>query len=135
LYAICVKVDFLPAEALSKEMLDEQNARMEALRKSRRTVEVVLDGEPASFTLLVQRKFPTNNGFMFDIVWTFEEKETVHRVILGRDYYEALGLEPEAVLDKTFAFLLEKKVQRQTEGASNVECTYFSKCVHSAVGL
>ena len=47
---------------------------------------------------------------------TYEERETPHRVIIGREYYEDFQLQPEQVLDRAFAYLLAKKVQRQTEG-------------------
>lgn len=47
----------------------------------------------------------------------FEERETPHRVIIGKEYYEDFDLKPEQTLDRAFAYLLSKKVQRQTEGA------------------
>ena len=47
---------------------------------------------------------------------TYEERETPHRVIIGKEYYEDFQLQPEQVLDRAFAYLLAKKVQRQTEG-------------------
>lgn len=57
---------------------------------------------------------------MFDLSVSFEDKETVHRVIVGRDYYEDFGMEAKDVLALTFAFLLRKKVPRQTEGARSL---------------
>ena len=54
---------------------------------------------------------------MFDLNVTFENKETTHRVIVGKEYYEDVDLEPEEVLAMTFAFLLRNKVPRQTEGS------------------
>ena len=53
---------------------------------------------------------------MFDLNVTFENKETNHRVIVGKEYSEDVDLEPEEVLAMTFAFLLRNKVPRQTEG-------------------
>ena len=53
---------------------------------------------------------------MFDLNVTFENRETNHRVIVGKEYYEDVDLEPEEVLAMTFAFLLRNKVPRQTEG-------------------
>ena len=53
---------------------------------------------------------------MFALNVTFENKETTHRVIVGKEYYEEVDLEPEEVLAMTFAFLLRYKVPRQTEG-------------------
>lgn len=55
---------------------------------------------------------------MFDLKVIHEERETKHRVIVGREYYEDLDLQPEQVLDRAFAFLLSKKVARQTEGTN-----------------
>ena len=49
---------------------------------------------------------------------TFEQRETKHRVIVGKEYYEPYGLEPELVVERVFSFLLAKRVQRQTEGSS-----------------
>lgn len=48
---------------------------------------------------------------------TFEEKETVHRVIVGREYYEPFGVEAQEVVGRALAFLVKKRVPRQTEGA------------------
>ena len=47
---------------------------------------------------------------------TYEEKETTHRVIVGREYYEPFGVEPETVVGRAMAFLVKKRVPRQTEG-------------------
>jgi hypothetical protein len=68
------------------------------------------------FELRVRRSFKTNGGFMIDANVTFEDKETTHRVIVGRDYFEEFDMQPEDVLVTTFEFLLRKKVPRQTEG-------------------
>lgn len=48
---------------------------------------------------------------------TFEEKETVHRVIVGREYYEPFGVEAQEVVARALSFLVKKRVPRQTEGA------------------
>lgn len=58
----------------------------------------------------------TKGGFIFDVRMTFEQRETNHRLIMGKEYFEDFGLQPEQALDRAFAFLLSKKVQRQTEG-------------------
>ena len=58
---------------------------------------------------------------------TFEQRETKHRVIVGKEYYEPYGLEPELVVERVFSFLLAKRVQRQTEGIAELKdcaCTY-----------
>ena len=48
---------------------------------------------------------------------TFEEKETVHRVIVGKEYYEPFGVQAETVVGRALSFLVKKRVPRQTEGA------------------
>ena len=48
---------------------------------------------------------------------TYEEKETVHRVIVGREYYEPFGIEAQEVVGRALAFLVKKGVPPQTEGA------------------
>ncbi len=48
---------------------------------------------------------------------SYEEKETGHRVIVGREYYEPFGLEPQEVVGRAITHLIRKKVPRQTEGA------------------
>ena len=48
---------------------------------------------------------------------SYEEKETRHRVIVGREYYEPFGLEPQEVIGRAITHLIRKKVPRQTEGA------------------
>ena len=60
---------------------------------------------------------------MFDLNVTFENRETTHRVIVGKEYYSEVDLEPEEVLAMTFAFLLRYKVPRQTEGACPTQAT------------
>ncbi len=70
----------------------------------------------ADFNLFIRQKIPTNGGHMFDLSVTFEDKESKHRVIVGKEYYEPFNIEPEVVLERVFAFLLQKKTPRQTEG-------------------
>ncbi len=70
------------------------------------------------FELRLRNTYKTNGGHMFDLNVTFENKETTHRVIVGKEYYEEVDLKPEEVLAMTFAFLLRYKVPRQTEGES-----------------
>ena len=57
----------------------------------------------------------------------FEQRETSHRIIMGKEYYEDFGLQPQQALDRAFAFLLSKKVPRQTEGDSQRELTSWGK--------
>jgi len=70
----------------------------------------------AQFELRLQNTYKTNGGYMFDLNVTFENRDTTHRVIVGKEYYEDFDMEPEEVIAMTFAFLLRYKVPRQTEG-------------------
>jgi len=65
----------------------------------------------------------TKGGCIFDVRVLFEERETPHRVIMGREYYEDFDLKPEQTLDRAFAYLIGKKVQRQTEGRPSASCS------------
>ena len=67
----------------------------------------------------------TKGGCIFDVRVVYEERETPHRVIVGKEYYEDFDLKPEQTLDRAFAYLISKKVQRQTEGQSLFPMHYF----------
>ena len=53
---------------------------------------------------------------MLDLIITFEDKESSHRLIVGRAYYEPYGMDATNLAELVFTFLLQKKVARQTEG-------------------
>lgn len=110
------KVDFLPAAALTPEELERQRAKAAETAKLTRSVTFELDGEPAAFDLFYENVIKTNGGHMFDVIVTFQDKETHHRIIVGKDYYEPLNIEPQETVERVFAFLLRSKVQRHTEG-------------------
>ena len=74
----------------------------------------------AQFELRFRNTYKTNGGFMFDAAVTFEDRETVHRVIVGREYYEDFGMEAQEVVAMAFRFLLARRVPRQTEGAPDL---------------
>lgn len=123
------KVDFLPAAALSPEELERQRQLAEAAAKATRTVGFELDGAPVAFDLFFKNSYQTNGGWMYDVAITFQDKETQHRVIVGRDYYEPQGVDPQTTVERVFAFLLKNKVPRQTEGIllnSQFSSNYFS---------
>jgi hypothetical protein len=109
-------VDFLPSKAMSAEEMAVQQARLAELAKLMRTVDFSLDGNPARYELFFKHSVPTNGGRWFDVQVTFEQKQTTHRVIVGKEYYEDFGLEPEQVVEMVFTFLLQKNITRQTEG-------------------
>ena len=72
----------------------------------------------AGLQIFFKGAFRTNGGHMFDVSVTYDDKETEHRIIVGRDYYEFQGLSPEEVVERVLAFLTRKKIPRHTEGAS-----------------
>ncbi|KAK9840654.1 hypothetical protein WJX81_007501 [Elliptochloris bilobata] len=122
-------VDFLASKALSPEELATQRERLQALTKATSVVGLDLDGERVSFELRFRNTYKTNGGYMFDAAVTFEDRETVHRVIVGREYYDDFGMEAQDVVAMAFSFLLAHRVPRQTEGmllSSQFPVNYFS---------
>ncbi|KAK9829795.1 hypothetical protein WJX72_007953 [[Myrmecia] bisecta] len=123
------QVDFLPATAMTPEELEKQREMLSKMAKATSVVSTVIDGEPATFQIFFQRAMKTNGGYMFDLKINFEEKDTIHRVIVGAEYYDAFGITAEQMVEKTFAFLLAKKLPRRTEGillSSQFPMNYFS---------
>eukprot|EP00891_Asterochloris_glomerata_P003517 jgi/Astpho2/3517/Aster-06431 len=123
------QVDFMPAKAMSAEDLEEQRLRMAEVAKRKRSVLFQMDEKTAQYELYFSLSFKTNGGMMFDITVTYDSKETRHRIIVGREYYEGSGFEPETVIEMLVTFLLQKKVPRQTEGmllSNQFPINYFS---------
>lgn len=122
-------VDFLPAQSLSPEELAKQKAVMDKIMQSSRTCKTVINGTESEFTVFFRNKYPTNGGVMCDISVTHDNVETRHRVIIGKNYYEPYGGEPEQVVEVSFSFILSKKIPRQTEGmlmSDQFPVNYFS---------
>lgn len=105
---------------MTPEELAEQQKRIAELAKATRVVEFEIDGQTAQYELFFVHSYTTNGGMMYDLTITYEEQETRHRIILGREYYEDFGMEPEHVVAMVFTFLLQKKEPRHTEGAANL---------------
>lgn len=103
---------------MTPEELQQQQQRIAALAKATKVVQFQLDGQPAQYDLFFVRSYTTNGGMMHDVTITFEEQETRHRIILAREYYEDVDMEPEEVVAMAFTFLLEKKQPRHTEGGA-----------------
>lgn len=123
------QVDFLPAKAMTPEELEAQRKRVAELAKKTKVVEFEIDGGTAQYELFFVHAYPTNGGMMYDLTITYEEQETRHRIILGKEYYEQFGLDPEHVVAMAFTFLLQKKEPRHTEGlmlSSQFPINYFS---------
>ena len=123
-----MQVDFLPAKAMTPEELEAKQKRIAELAKATRVVEFELDGTTARYELFFVHSYPTNGGMMYDLTITYEEQETRHRIILGKEYYEDFGLEPEHVVAMAFTFLLQKKEPRHTEGTVTQLHTQHKQC-------
>ncbi len=113
---------------MTPEELEAQQKRIAELAKATRVVEFELDGTIAQYELFFVHSYPTNGGMMYDLTITYEEQETRHRIILGKEYYEDFGLEPEHVVAMAFTFLLQKKEPRHTEGTSTQMHTQHKQC-------
>ncbi|CAI7908436.1 unnamed protein product [Closterium sp. NIES-53] len=68
--------------------------------------ETAPSGEVIEFDLTTDNKIKTNGGWMYDIYVTKDDKETRHRIVLGRVYSEAVNLPEDAVISRIIAFLL-----------------------------
>jgi hypothetical protein len=123
------KVDFLAIADLDPKELDRQRREAEAAARMTRHCSVIVEGETLPFDIFFKSAMKTNGGFMFDLRLTAFERETTHRVIVGKDYYEKQGIEPEEVIERVFSYLLAKEVPRQTDGmllSSDFPINYFS---------
>eukprot|EP00475_Leptophrys_vorax_P022640 TRINITY_DN30857_c0_g1_i1.p1 TRINITY_DN30857_c0_g1~~TRINITY_DN30857_c0_g1_i1.p1 ORF type:complete len:420 (-),score=26.91 TRINITY_DN30857_c0_g1_i1:217-1476(-) len=111
------KCDVLPSKEQSAEELAEA-AAAQALAASRvvRVEETSPSGDVVAFDLTLEAKMKTNGGWMYDIRVGKDDKESRHRVIIGRVYSEAVGMPEDDMLARVMAFLLWKKLPRQTEG-------------------
>jgi hypothetical protein len=111
------RCDVLPSAAKSAEELQAAVALEEERKSNERHVSAVaVDGEQIEFDITFTFKFKTNGGWMYDVSVSHQDKVTTHRILLGEKYCEVTGLDPEVIVERTFAFLLSKKILRQTEG-------------------
>lgn len=115
--------DVLPSVPLTEEEKQRQEMLAKQVQDSTCKVEETINGKDIAFTMFFRNKFKTNGGYMIDLDVTMEQIESKHRLIVGNAYCESTGLDEEALAKKAFAFLLYKKVQRQTEGL--METTQF----------
>lgn len=123
------KVDFLPGVDMTPEELARQQQVALQARSALRTVETTIGGIPTSFDIKFISSHTSNAGYFFDVVVTHGGRESVHRVIVGREYYEPYGLEPQQTVEVVFEFMLQHEYQRQTEGLlghSQFSVNYFS---------
>ncbi|CAM6088785.1 unnamed protein product [Calypogeia fissa] len=111
------KCDVLMSTDLSVEEMDKiKKTQAEEAARRRAAVVTAPTGEKVEFEIFFEQKFPTNGGWMFDILVTKDDKETRHRVICGRIYPESVNLPEDRFVEIIIGFLLYKKVPRRTEG-------------------
>ena len=110
------KVEFLPARELTEEEKQKKKELRMKVLEATRTCSVVVDGKEQTFLLFFENIFEANGGAMVDFTVTKDDNATSHRVIIGEDYLKALEMPIQNIVERTVAFLLEKKVDRKTEG-------------------
>lgn len=124
------KVEFLASDAVSEELMARLQKQLELEATMTRKCTVAMDGESLPFEIFFNTSLKTNGGYMFDIKVTFDERESLHRIIVGKSYYnEERGMQAEDMVEKVFAFLLKKKIPRHSEGIranSQFPVNYFS---------
>lgn len=125
------KCDVADAKELSTAEVDALRAEQEELESNMRSVVGVYarSGEAFTFPLLIENRFETNGGFMVDVVVTYEDTNTNHRVFLGRDYYEAVGASPDEMIVEIFKWLVAHKAPLHTDGTLGIDdfpVNYFS---------
>jgi hypothetical protein len=123
------KVDFLAVADLDPKELERQRREAESAARMTRNCSVIVEEETLLFDIFFKSKMKTNGGYMFDLRMTAFDRETTHRVIVGKGYYEKQEIEPEEVVERVFSFLLAKEVPRQTDGmllSSDFPINYFS---------
>ncbi|KAL6778629.1 hypothetical protein ACKKBF_B15510 [Auxenochlorella protothecoides x Auxenochlorella symbiontica] len=123
------RVDFVPAKQITAEDEARREAEEAEAARAVRECMVIQDGHELKYQIKVHLAYKTNGGMLYDITVTCQDKESVHRVIIGKDYYEPYGLAPEVTLDRTMGFMLSIRQPRHTEGimlSSQFPINYFA---------
>ncbi|GFR47804.1 hypothetical protein Agub_g9580 [Astrephomene gubernaculifera] len=123
------QVDFLPARSLTDTELAAEREAEAARMRGRRSCSCLVDGQERVFHTRYPLLFPTNGGVLADVSVLFDGRETHHRVIVGKQYYEPYGIPPEAAVEAGLALLLRAKVARSTDGlllSSQFPVNYFA---------
>ncbi|EFJ29207.1 hypothetical protein SELMODRAFT_410819 [Selaginella moellendorffii] len=111
------KCDILPSkDQTPEELAAAAKAREEESSKRVACSVKTPDDREITFDVYYESKFVTNGGWMYDILVTHDNKETRHRVIMGRIYPEAAKMDEDRFLETVMAFLLDKKIPRHTDG-------------------
>lgn len=110
------KVEFLAAAALTEEEMQRQRDAEALAAKSTVNAVATVNGMQRDFQVRFQMVFPTNGGYIVDVVMSADERETKHRIVVGKQYYEPLNLEPQPVVTAALAALMRARAPRATEG-------------------
>ncbi|KAL2610401.1 hypothetical protein R1flu_028974 [Riccia fluitans] len=111
------KCDVLPSiDQTEEEIAAAAKTQAEEAAKRHTVVVTSPDGDKIEFEIYFEFKFPTNGGWMYDILVSKDDKETRHRVICGRIYPEAVNIHEDKFVEIIMGFLLHKKIPRRTEG-------------------
>ncbi|KAJ9530933.1 hypothetical protein QJQ45_028774 [Haematococcus lacustris] len=130
-------VEFLPAKGLTAEEEAALRAAQEAAATQTRLSKTVIDGEERTFQVRYRSTMKTAGGFMVDVAVTMDNRETNHRIIVGKtlcvveqdvvrprcaQYLEQQGLSsPEPAVEASLAVLLSLKQSRHTDGIMAVD--------------
>ncbi|GFH23933.1 uncharacterized protein HaLaN_21633 [Haematococcus lacustris] len=77
-------VEFLPAKGLTPEEEAALRAAQEAAATQTRLSKTVIDGEERTFQVRYRSTMKTAGGFMVDVAVTMDNRETHHRIIVGK---------------------------------------------------
>lgn len=124
------KLNLLPSKDLSPEELARSAVAQAQAGAKRKNVSVpVPSGGVIEYDIVYEMKFKTNGGWMYDVAVTYDDKETKHRIIVGKIFSEAADMAEDDFLEVVVAFLLRKDIPRHTEGIlspSEFNINYFS---------
>lgn len=111
------KLNILPSKGLSREELAQIALQQAAADATRKKVSVsVPSGGDIEYGIFYEMKFKTNGGWMYDVAVTYDDKETRHRIIVGRIFPDAVEMAEDDFLERMIGFLLHKQIPRHTEG-------------------
>lgn len=115
------QVDFLPSDDLTPEQRAILIAQQAEAAASMRNAHTIIDGQERTFQVRVAHSMVTKNGFLLDVLVSLDSRETKHRIIVGKQYIEGVGLTgPEPAAEAALSVLLMTKQSRHTDGIMGV---------------
>lgn len=128
-------VDFLPVASLTEEQLAAAREAAAKAAKESRSCSVLIDGQPKHFTVRFLSRTPTNGGHLFDLVLSYDNQESKHRVVVGKEYYEPSGLEPELPVEAALGLVLQKKLPRTRQPGAMLSSSQFPAAYFAVGGV